>query len=640
MPGAPGGRRSLPPLLPPPKRVTMHTGMVHDTAPRVSIDRSLPAQGYRLRLGDSGIFIEAADMAGAFYANTTLDQLRHGIRTRRHDQPARRADDAGGGARSRACPGEDDLSAQLLPACDIEDWPDFALRGVMLDVSRCKVPTMETVYDLVDRLASWKFNQLQLYTEHSFSYKNHSEVWRDSSPFSAEEIEALDAYCAKRFVELVANQNCLGHMERWLVHSRYRDLALQPEGFDDPFGLRRPPSTVDPTRHGSMDLVRELLGELLPHFTSPRVHVGLDEPWELPPGRVDDYVTWLQSLRSLPELAGHEMLVWGDVLALHPDVLHELPERVTVCEWGYDAGHPFAERLDALRHAGHQAWVCPGTSSWLSILGRTTNMMANCAEAADQGIAHGATGYLLTDWGDFGHIQYQPVSEPGFAYGAARAWSAGTGPLGDSQAAEREWLVTALDLHGFDDPTRNLSRSLIALGDVYSSVPLRFPNMSTLVMNFYFPQLPVGMALTQGLTADHLLAVEAGIDSEVRRAASAIPRRAGGGLVVEELKTGADLVSLCCEDARARLDGDGTLESVSASTRAHLRQLLGRVKETHRDLWLARNRPGGLDESLAWMAHLEQCYETGETDPRWSGPMAEAFFAPTPGREHVAGLAP
>jgi hypothetical protein len=38
----------------------------------------------------------------------------------------------------------------------------------MLDVSLDKVPTMGSLYRLIDHLASWKINELQLYTEHNF----------------------------------------------------------------------------------------------------------------------------------------------------------------------------------------------------------------------------------------------------------------------------------------------------------------------------------------------------------------------------------------------------------------------------------------------------------------------------------------
>ena len=56
-----------------------------------------------------------------------------------------------------------------LPCLRIEDSPSggFATRGVMLDVSRDKVPTMAHLRSTIDLLASLKFNHLQLYTEHA-----------------------------------------------------------------------------------------------------------------------------------------------------------------------------------------------------------------------------------------------------------------------------------------------------------------------------------------------------------------------------------------------------------------------------------------------------------------------------------------
>jgi hypothetical protein len=67
--------------------------------------------------------------------------------------------------------------------------------------------------------------------------------------------------------------------------------------------------------------------------------------------------------------------------------------------------------------------VCPGTSSWNSIGGRTDNALANLRSAAENGLKHGARGYLTTDWGDNGHWQSLPISELGFALGAAYAWA-------------------------------------------------------------------------------------------------------------------------------------------------------------------------------------------------------------------------
>ena len=549
------------------------------TEPTVAIDTSLPAEGYRLRVGPDGVFLAAADDAGAFYGRATLAQLR-----RLHD-----------GA---------------LPCCSIEDWPDSPVRGVMIDVSRDKVPTMATLETLVERLASWKINQLQLYTEHTFAYADHRDVWADASPLTAEEVRRLDGFCRDRHVELVPNQNCLGHMGRWLKHERYRSLAIKPDGWTQR-GRWRPPTTLDPAKPGSLALIRELLGELLPNFSSRRVHVGLDEPWELPSERFDEYGDWVNTLRALPELDGREMLVWGDILATTPSLLARLPDGVTVCEWGYEDWHPFAERAETLAAGQRPFWVCPGTSSWMTLLGRVSNMRGNGTAAARAGLEHEAAGFLTTDWGDCGHLQYLPVSEPGFAHAAAVSWCL--------EANRDIDLAEALDMHCFDDPARQLGRALLMLGETYGLVGASVPNTSVLVMHLYWPQIQLGRTFNQGMTADDLAAVGATLDDAVSKLAAARPRRSDGDLVIEELATAAALVAVLCRDARARLAVDGWLGSVPQTTRDRLAAELEPLIAAHRRLWLARNRPGGLEDSAAWLVHLRECYLTGTTDRAWGG---------------------
>ncbi len=128
--------------------------MPFGTPPAVIV-AGLPAEGYEIDIRDAGIEVRAADTAGAFYAEQTLRQL-----ARLHDG--------------------------RLPVGHIRDWPDLAHRGVMLDVSRDKVPTMTTLLALVDRLAEWKVNHLELYAEHTFAYRGHEVVWQAASPFTAD----------------------------------------------------------------------------------------------------------------------------------------------------------------------------------------------------------------------------------------------------------------------------------------------------------------------------------------------------------------------------------------------------------------------------------------------------------------------
>ena len=563
-------------LLPRPRSAVLDDrGVAADEKVELHIDTALPAQGYRLELTTSGVFLSSADDPGRFYGEATLTQLR------------RLREDGS------------------LPTGVIEDWPDMSIRGVMLDVSRDKVPTMPTLTALIDRLAGWKINQLQLYMEHTFAYRDHPEVWADASPFAAAEVEELDRFCADRHVELVPNQNCLGHMQRWLQHDRYRPLAIRPEGHTSKSGRWWPPTTMDPANPASLELVRSLLAELLPCFSSDRVHVGLDEPWELTADRIDDYQSYIHQLRAAPETAGRDVLMWGDILANHPGAAGQLPDGITICEWGYEDWWPFNARAEALAGTGRPFWLCPGTSSWLSLLGRTSNAIGNNRAAVEAAIATGATGVLNTDWGDFGHLQYLPVSEPGLAAGAAFSWC-----LAANADLDGEPLAAALDVHGFDDPSAILGRTLLSLGDAHRSVGVQVPNMSILCLPLYQPGMTLGEGPTSGLTASDFARAEAVITEAADALGPAQVRRDDGALIVEELRAGADLVALLCLDGQARMQADGSLSGVPPATRRELAARLEPMLDRHRALWLARNRPGGLSDSVGWLERLLSRYRS------------------------------
>lgn len=578
-------------LLPRPRRATFdeRARVAPTGAGRVAIEAGMAPEAYRLAIGtDGAVDVVAADAAGAFYAQATLAQLER----------------VGGPAG--------------LPVGVVEDGPDLAVRGVMLDVSRCKVPTVETLLALVDRLASWKVNHLELYMEHTFAYPGHQSVWAEADPYDEGDLDRLAAHCQKRHVELTANQNCLGHMERWLLHERYAPLGIARGVTSGPMGMPMPASTIDPSNPGSLELARDLFGTLGAAVPGTRFHVGLDEPWDLQASRVGEWATWLEALRGLPELASRQLLVWGDILAAHPELLGRLPDGVTVCDWGYEANHPFTARTEVLAGAGVDHWVSPGTSSWMSVLGRATNAMEGCRAAALAARDSGASGMLVTDWGDFGHLQHLPVSDPGLAAAAAVSWCASANEGVDAAA-----MGALLDVHDFDDPSGMLGGALVRLGDVHGLQPVAIPNMSFLVLPLYFPQLPIGTGLGDELEPAHLDAVETALGQAVQDLGAAKPADDHGRLAVGELEAGAQLVGLMVRDIRARLAGDGTVAGIPAAQRRALATELDDIEASHRERWLARNRPGGLEESCRWLTHLRDCYLAGRADDDWAGPLVE-----------------
>jgi hypothetical protein len=326
-----------------------------------------------------------------------------------------------------------------------------------------------------------------------------------------------------------------------------------------------------------------------------------------------DYDGWLTRLRAAPELDGREMLVWGDVLAAHGDRVGggrgRLPDGVTVCEWGYEDSSPLGRRAAALAASGTPFWTCPGTSSWDSVVGRWTNMRANILAAADAALDHGGAGLLNTDWGDQGHLQPLPVSEPGFAMGAAAAWC----PAANADLD----LEAALGVHAFADGAGQAGALLHQLGDLHRLVTPQFPNCSTLVLHGYYPQAVVGRGFTAGLEVGELDAVDDALAAATVRVEAMRSDRDDAATVVAELRWAIAYVSVLVADARARMAGDGTIGSVPSGVRVALADRLEPLVVEYRRLWLVRNRPGGLHDSAAWLDHLLDAYRSGQADETW-----------------------
>ncbi len=419
-------------------------------------------------------------------------------------------------------------------------------------------------------------------------------MWAGAGPFTADDIRALDAYCRDRFIELAPNQNSFGHMERWLKHSRYRPLAECPDGFRTPAGdWRDTPSTLDPTNPAALELLAELYAELLPNFTSRRLNIGCDETWELGKGasraaverlglpRV--YLDYLHQLKALAARHGCTALYWGDMVWNHfPDRLDLLDRGLIHVDWGYYKAYPFQEHGNKLKAAGLPFWFAPGTSTWSTLLGCNEAAFGSNRSAALAAPSCGAQGLLNTDWGDGGHWQYLPVSELGFAAGAAMAWCEKANP----DAAIR----AALDPQVYRDEAGVMGRAAYALADTWQLVSENATQASLLdrILREGFAHV-----LPPTVTPATLAAAEAHLESNLALMRGARMTRPDAELILAEFANNGRMALTACKPGRMILAGD--TGSAARATRADDFETI--VAE-HRRLWLARNRPGGLPDSL------------------------------------------
>ncbi|MGA3284731.1 MAG: glycoside hydrolase family 20 zincin-like fold domain-containing protein [Verrucomicrobiota bacterium] len=456
------GRALRAPNFPPTIRASWNSALRNDV------------EEYTLTINPRGVLIEYHEVLGLRAATATLRQLLRQY-------------------------------GRCLPCLKIRDWPDFPRRGVMLDVSRGRVPRLETLLGLVEHLADFKVNELQLYTEHTFAYRKFKSVWQSWGALSGDEIRQLDARCRELGIDLVPNQNSFGHLRYFLGHPRLKKLAEVSMPYEDASGeFVRRPSTLAPDHPGTLPFLRGLYDELLPNFSSQFFNVGCDETFDLGLGRSKKlcerigkgrvYLDFLKKIHHEVSRRGKRMMFWGDIILKYPKLIPELasfgvppsgglrsksskpPEGGTpnliALNWGYEADHPFEKEAAQFAKAKVPFYVCPGTSTWQTLVGRHDNALANLRTAARAGKKFGAVGYLITDWGDGGHPQPLAVSYLPYLAGASLSWC--------EKTFDERLLVPVLSRDLFHDSTGRMAKAAFALGHAHRKLGYTEPNLTPL----------------------------------------------------------------------------------------------------------------------------------------------------------------
>jgi hexosaminidase len=281
----------------------------------------------------------------------------------------------------------------------------------------------------------------------------------------------------------VPNQNSFGHLRYFLEHPKLKKLAEVSEPYEDASGeFVRRPSTLAPNHPGTLRFLRGLYDELLPNFSSEFFNLGCDETWDLGHGQSKElckakgkgqvYLDFLDRIHREVSRRGKRMMFWGDIILKYPKLVPKVPKDAIALNWGYEANHPFERETARFAKSHIPFYVCPGTSTWMTLVGKHDNALANLRRAARAGRKHGAVGYLITDWGDGGHPQPLAVSWLPFAAGAAMAWC--------EKTFEESTLIPALSRDVFANPSRRVGASAWALGMTYQKLHFSEPNLTPL----------------------------------------------------------------------------------------------------------------------------------------------------------------
>lgn len=252
-------------------------------------DKKLGSEGYAIRV-DRYVTVSAPEVVGAYWATRTLLQISE--QTEDHQ----------------------------LPKGQLRDWPDYTMRGFMMDCGRKFIP-MSYMRDLVKMMAYYKMNTLQVHLNDNGFKQFFGHDWgRTYAAFRLEcdtypGLTARDGYytkrefidfqeeAASRFVEIIPEIDAPAHT---LAFTHYKpEIGSQEYGMDHL-------DLFNPETYKFMDgLFKEYLEGDKPVFRGPRVHIGTDEYSNKKKDVVEKFRAFTDHYIRLVESYGKQACVWG-----------------------------------------------------------------------------------------------------------------------------------------------------------------------------------------------------------------------------------------------------------------------------------------------------------------------------------------
>lgn len=527
-------------------------------------DDRLGDEGYALHIAPDEIVLAAATRTGLFYGVQTLKQLLRGFRTEGR-----------------------------LPALRIADWPALRYRGLMDDISRGPVPTLATMKAQVRRLAELKLNLLTYYTEHVVATEQHGTFAPSDGGLSIAEWRELAAYARRYHVTLVGNFQSFGHFEKVLAHPRYAPLGESGR-------------LLSPVLPESIQLLREIYEEMVPAFGAPFFHVNSDETFDLGRGaskaRVDSlgrgvvYAEHILRMHHVLDSLGVRMLLWGDIVREHPEVLDRLPRDIVMIPWAYSPQETFVPMIAPFQEAGFDVLVAPGVLNSNRIMPDFREAVANIQGFVADGVRRGVLGMLNTVWDDGGSALF--VRDwYGVAYGADQSWHSNAQPF--DPRFSRGTL---------GDPQNSLPDAIHALNTLADLTPTDGMNENVL-----WTQLVPARGASLRLSLGDWDGVRLLADSARAVLAQAEPLVYAGDL--DAFRFTADLYTWMADARQALVDAAEAYRSASLQQRTdrtearerlveslelvdRTRQTLAVLAGTYRTLWLRENRTYALDWTM------------------------------------------
>ncbi len=209
-------------------------------------------ESYELKVTESHVLLKAATDIGALRGIETFLQLL-----------------------------EADSSGYYFPTVNIEDYPRFPWRGLMIDACRHFMP-VDVIKRNIDGMAAVKLNVFHwhLSDDQGFrveckSFPNLTKMGSDGLYYTQRQIKEIIKYANDRGIRVVPEFDLPGHSTSWFVGYPEYASAPGPYSIERNFGTFNP--TFNPTIEKTYKFLDEFFGEMSKLFPDDYMHIGGDE---------------------------------------------------------------------------------------------------------------------------------------------------------------------------------------------------------------------------------------------------------------------------------------------------------------------------------------------------------------------------
>jgi len=226
----------------------------------------------------------------------------------------------------------------FLPGVVIEDKPDYAWRGLMIDVARHFMP-MNVLYRNVDAMAMAKMNVLHLHLSEDQGFRIESKKYpalqekgSNGQYYSQAEMKEFVEHASDRGIRVVPEFDMPGHIASWLAAYPEYGAGNKTYSVETNYGVFHP--SFDPTNEKVYEFLDGFIHEMAGVFKDTCFHIGGDEvtgeEWKNNPKiqqfmQVNNMKTandlqayFNQRVEKIVRSCGKRMMGWDEVLACKP----------------------------------------------------------------------------------------------------------------------------------------------------------------------------------------------------------------------------------------------------------------------------------------------------------------------------------